>query len=312
MESAPLISIVLPLFNKEKWIVPTLESVARQSYKKWECIIVDDGSTDGGLSLVEKFISTTPGNWKLVSQTNAGQSRARNAGIELATGELIAFLDSDDLWLPRKLEEQVDFLGSHPHVDALVSEYTIFEQGQVSGLRVVSHRSPKRMILGWLTMRGFGGLIESTGIVKRSTLERIGGFNEALSTSAGLDLSVRLFTDANLEILHFPQVLYRISLEQWHKDEESLKRDLAVLSSLYSQKLDGLRNMDKWHKSYFVWQIASKGGNEGRFGQLLRSVLKLDLRDLAMFYSLSSRNIVAWVKGRRVTINYEVDFDTRS
>lgn len=304
MNLGPLVSIVLPLYNKEKWIIPTLNSVAQQSYTQWECIIIDDGSTDSSLSLVKDYIDTTPGNWKVVSQANAGQSRARNAGIDLATGDYIAFLDGDDLWLPRKLQEQVDFLESHNHVDALVSGYTIFEQGQLSGMRVVIHRTTKQMIYGWLTMRGFGGLVESTGIVRRKTLKRLGGFNETLSTSAGLELSVRLFTESHLEMLPFPQVLYRISLDQWHKDQESLKRDMGVLAALYSEKMEGLLQMKKWHRSYFVWQEASDGGTKKRLRLLIRSVLKLHVRDLAMFYSLSSRNIIAWVRGRRVVIEY--------
>lgn len=302
MELGPLVSIVVPLYNKEKWIIPTLNSVALQSYAKWECIIVDDGSTDNSLSLVKDFISATSGDWKIVSQENAGQSRARNAGIDLAKGEYLAFLDGDDLWLPEKLKEQVDFLESHRHADALVSGYTIFEQGQTSGRRVVVHRSAKRMIHGWLTMRGFGGLIESTGIVRKETLERLGGFNEALSTSAGLDLSARLFTESRLEILPYPQVLYRISLDQWHKDQDSLKRDMSVISTLHSKKMEGLLQMEKWHRSYFSWQEASAGGTRGRLGLMIRSLVKFRIRDLVMFYSLSSRNIVAWLRGRRFVI----------
>jgi hypothetical protein len=204
--------------------------------------------------------------------------------------------------LPEKLKEQVDFLESHKHIDALVSGYTIFEQGQISRLRVVIHRSTKQMIHGWLTMRGFGGLIESTGIVRKETLKRLGGFNEALSTSAGLDLSVRLYTDSCLEILPYPQVLYRISLDQWHKDHDSLKRDLSVISALYSKKMEGLHQMEKWHRSYFAWQEASDGGTWGRIRLMIRSILKFHIRDLAMFYSLSSRNIFAWFRGRRFVI----------
>lgn len=302
MDLDPLVSIVLPLYNKEKWIVPTLNSVARQTYTRWECLIIDDGSTDASLSLVEDFIRTTPGTWKLLSQANAGQSHARNAGIDLAAGDYVAFLDSDDLWLPNKLREQVDFLEGHNDVDALVSGYIIFEEGQKSGMRVVLHRTTKHMIYGWLTMRGFGGLIESTGIVRREALRDVGGFNEALSTSAGLELSVRLFTQSRLEILPAKQVLYRISHDQWHKDKESLRRDIGVLTATYSENMEGLRGMAKWHNSYFSWLEASDGGTKGRLRLLIHSLLRLHLRDLAMLYSLSSRNILAWFRGRKVII----------
>lgn len=304
MESEPLVSIILPLYNKEKWIIATLKSVAEQSYTHWECIIVDDGSTDMSLSLVNDFIRVTPGSWKVINQENSGQSPARNKGIRFASGDYVAFLDSDDLWLPTKLRAQVDFLEGRSDVDALVTGYIIFEEGQQSGMRVVAHRNTKRMIYGWLTMRGFGGLIESTGIVRRETLSRIGGFNETLSTSAGLELSVRLFNESHLETLPVPHVLYRISLDQWHKDTESLKRDLGVLTTLYSTEMKGLPQMAKWHTSYFSWQQASDEGTKGRLRLLIYSTLRFQIRDLSMLYSLSSRNIIAWFKGRRIAVKY--------
>ena len=82
----PLVTIIVPLFNKEKYILATLRSISDQTYRNWECIISDDGSSDNSLLLVKQFISATPGRWKIVSQINSGPSSARNRGIESATG----------------------------------------------------------------------------------------------------------------------------------------------------------------------------------------------------------------------------------
>ena len=94
----PLVSIVIPLFNKVDWITQTLTSVANQEYDNWECIIVDDGSTDGSFELVSSLIERLPGKWRLIRQENSGQSVARNHGLALASGDFVALLDADDIW----------------------------------------------------------------------------------------------------------------------------------------------------------------------------------------------------------------------
>ena len=91
------VSVIIPLFNKEQFIEQTLQSVLDQSYKNLECIIVDDGSTDNGPQITQRFIERNSLSWKLVSQPNAGQTKARNFGIQLSSGMYLAFLDSDDI-----------------------------------------------------------------------------------------------------------------------------------------------------------------------------------------------------------------------
>ncbi|MEK9179603.1 MAG: glycosyltransferase family 2 protein, partial [Patescibacteria group bacterium] len=296
----PLVSIIIPVYNKEKWIVQTLRSVASQTYENWECLIIDDGSTDNSLSLINTFTDATRGNWKIISQINSGQSHARNVGIEKATGEFVAFLDGDDLWLANKLKEQVDVLVRQPNVDALISGFAIFEVGQTSGFRVVSHKSAEKMLRGWLNMRGFGGLIESTGIVKRTTLSTVGKYDEELSTSAGLDLGLRLLIGSNLVTSPRAHVLYRLSSDQWHKDEHELRKDMTTLAERYAIKLDGLNQIHKWHNSYFFWLKMEAAGNLERIRNLLFSLLALRVRDWLMFYSLVSRNVLAMLRGKRI------------
>lgn len=125
-----MISIVIPLYNKEKSIVSTIESVLAQSYADWELIIVDDGSTDGSADVVRDFIrandgmsraealneplSLNDGKIRLISQDNAGVSAARNAGIMAAKGEYVAFLDGDDIWDKDFLKEMVVLINEYP------------------------------------------------------------------------------------------------------------------------------------------------------------------------------------------------------
>jgi glycosyltransferase involved in cell wall biosynthesis len=285
------VSVVIPVFNKEKWIVQTLQSVASQTHENWECLIVDDGSTDKSLTLINSFTASTKGNWKVISRSNSGQTNARNVGIEHATGDLFAFLDADDLWLPEKLQVQVNFLDRQPEVDALISGYAIFRVGQVNKFRIVVHHYAEKMCKGWITMRGFGGGLESTGIVRRTAFLAVGGFDESLSTSAGLDLS--------LIVLPQPHALYRLSDDQWHKNEGKLREDAYSLARRYSESLNGLRHARKWQDSYFFWLRLKTQTNSKRTSEVLSSLIKFRVRDWAMLYSLVSRNVVARIRGRR-------------
>jgi len=105
----PLVSVIMPAYNSEQYIAESIQSVLQQTYENWELLVVDDGSTDNTSDIVNRF-ATTEIRIKYIFQQNGRQAKARNTGIEKSTGTLIAFLDSDDLWLPDKLERQVTTL----------------------------------------------------------------------------------------------------------------------------------------------------------------------------------------------------------
>ena len=115
MSQDPLVSVLIPTYNSEKTICRALSSVFAQTLQPIEIIVVDDGSTDGTVSLVERFCSGfKPGFLKLVRlDRNYGVSHARNVGWDMASGELLALLDSDDSWHPRKLEIQSNYMVDH-------------------------------------------------------------------------------------------------------------------------------------------------------------------------------------------------------
>jgi glycosyltransferase involved in cell wall biosynthesis len=289
-----LVSVVIPLYNKEAYIIETLQSVMNQTYSNLECIIVDDGSTDKSFEIAGKFISTNGLPWNLISQKNSGQTKARNHGIQRALGEYIAFLDSDDLWPVNKIEMQVDAMEKNPNSVLVLSSYAIFSTGR-SIPRVVRHKNTKKMNSRWLDMRGFGGGLESLGLVRRKTLELIGLFDENLSTSSGLDLSLRLEKVGETILLPEIGLYYRLSSGQWHTNINPLVRDMEKLAEKYGGEIRP--QIKEFQASYFYWTSqGSRVSKEFAFGAL-RAFITLDLAKLSLLKALILRNLLASFRG---------------
>ncbi|MDO8645998.1 MAG: glycosyltransferase family 2 protein [Candidatus Planktophila sp.] len=297
--SNSLVSIVIPVFNKEKWITQTLLTVYNQTYPNWECLIIDDGSTDGSLAVVSEFVTSHPGNWRVISQENFGQTRTRNLGIELAEGEFIAFLDGDDLWLPSKLELQMVTMLANPNFGLLLTSYVIFSEGQLHNFRVVFNGDARKMISRWLKMTGFGGLIESTGLMKKTTLEKFGKYSEFFSMTAGLDLCLEIISEMEVGILKEPLVLYRLSPGQLHKQEDLLVKDLNTVTKKYATSDMELRRLKQSHASYLFWSNCRVQGARFFAISVIKSLALLRFRNLTMLYFLLSRNVVALYRGYR-------------
>src|ERR1700680_1606833 len=128
--SLPLVTVVVPAYNYEHFISETLLSVRAQTYQQWECIVVDDGSTDNTGSAVSDFVEKDP-RIKYIRQENGGLAAARNTGIAHGAGEYYQFLDADDLLEPRKFERQVELLEQHPEIDITFADVRYFRTGNV-------------------------------------------------------------------------------------------------------------------------------------------------------------------------------------
>lgn len=133
------VSIITPLYNDEEYIEETIESVISQTYSNWEMIIVDDCSKDNGSSIVKKYSNLDKRIILVTLERNQGGAIARNKGIELASGEYIAFLDSDDTWEDRKLEKQVEFMESNSYTFT----YTWYDRVDKKGKKIGRVRSKK-------------------------------------------------------------------------------------------------------------------------------------------------------------------------
>jgi len=137
-----LVSIITPLYDSEEFISRTIESVLSQKYKNWEMIIIDDCSNDNGVNIVKKYKKNNK-QIKLVQLSkNSGAAVARNKGIKKANGKYIAFLDSDDLWHPEKLEKQISFMKKKDYAFTYTNYQKMTESGDLTGVTV---KSPSKL-----------------------------------------------------------------------------------------------------------------------------------------------------------------------
>lgn len=186
-----MISIVIPLYNKEQSIVRTLDSVLVQTYKHYEVIIVNDGSTDRSRELVELWICTKQDNrFLLINQPNGGVCSARNRGIQEAKGEYIAFLDGDDLWAPTYLEELAALIADYPEVGI----YGIGSCKVLNGnsLPEIDEQPAIRRIVTNPWQENLHFWTGSSSSSSRENLIKVGLFDERMTHGEDLDMWYRL------------------------------------------------------------------------------------------------------------------------
>lgn len=119
-------SIIVPLYNKAPYVRKALESVCAQTYRDWECIVVDDGSTDGSAALIQTYAD----RMTILHQANAGVAAARNKGVAVSKGEYLCFLDADDWWEPAFLEEMNSLIAAYPDAGLYATNYVYFKPGK--------------------------------------------------------------------------------------------------------------------------------------------------------------------------------------
>jgi glycosyltransferase involved in cell wall biosynthesis len=182
---APLISVILPTYNRGWIVTEAIESVLAQADVAFELIVVDDGSTDDTPRLLESYGNRI----RVLRQPNRGVSAARNRGIRASTGALLAFLDSDDLWLPGKLAAQAAFFATHP--DALICQTE--ETWIRRGLRVNPGRRHRKES-GMIFERSLHLCLVSPSavMIRRQLLDRVGLFDEDLPACEDYDLWLRV------------------------------------------------------------------------------------------------------------------------
>ena len=202
------VSVVITCYNGVQWISEAIESILAQTYRDFELVIIDDGSTDNSKEMVALHLSDE--RVRYVYQRNRGFSAAVNRGIKESSGSLIGFIGQDDLWMPNKLELQVKYLSEHKDVDLVHSNYcSIDSEGRIINLRDIKipDVSLKKEVVKQLFLNNFIGF--ETVLVKRQCFDEVGFFDERMVGFSDHDMWLRIAGSFYIGYLDLPLVKKR-------------------------------------------------------------------------------------------------------
>lgn len=239
------ISVVIPLYNKEKRISDCINSVIAQTSAATEIIIVDDGSTDDSLEIAKRSLKNHNGNVKIISQKNSGASSARNTGVEASESNLIAFLDADDEWSPIYIEKMKRLIIDFPSASLYGCSHAIRTKNHKGRIKVKKKRpwviKGKRGIVSNFFLSSLGGSIVncSKTIVRKESLISVDGF--PCGIPAGEDLIVWMKLASKYEVAYEDATLVTINLEKDHSRDGrigAVPYPLTYYSSLVYEGID--------------------------------------------------------------------------
>ncbi len=223
----PLVSVVIPAYNAEKFIVQALDSLVAQTYPAVEVIVVDDGSRDATSDVVARAHPSV----RCIRQPNGGASSARNRGVQEARGELVAFLDADDAWHPDKLRAQVALMRRHP--DVLLSRTGLSEVPltTLAPFPDVADGLPEHRLIASLGPSLLSPYFAtSTVMVRRQAFLDVGAFDTALKVAEDVDLYLRILARCPKVLFLTPPAVFKRPVEGslGDDDEEGYVQLLGV------------------------------------------------------------------------------------
>lgn len=240
-----LISIIIPVYNGEKYIADTIKSVIDQTYKNWELIIVDDGSTDNTAKVVEQFSDY---RISYIKKNNTGVSDTRNVGANLAKGEILCFLDADDVWLPQNLEKKLSKLTKEQDSILVTSPMYLWdERTDYQNCKIIG----KPTFDEWKEFRELRNTsIPSSVLMYKNYFLEAGMFDTKISTSADFDLVIRLRELGKFTYVNEPLLLYRCHPSQMHNNIALYKHDMIYILKKYKSNINFFPTSHEWRKSY--------------------------------------------------------------
>ncbi len=251
ISNSPLVSVVVSLFNKEKYIAATIESVLSQTYHPVELIIIDDGSTDNSVAIAQKYLDA-----KVFSQKNQGAYAARNYGASIATGDFFAFLDADDIWYEQKLEKQMAVFSSFPKLSVVT---TLSRKIDQKGEELPSERKipipidepfyPIKILLE------IGNpFCLSSGLVRRASFEAVHGFRKIL-LSEDYDFWIRIAAEEQLFYV-VPEILTGYRVLKTSKLHGSLQKEYGALLNilaLHKHRYSSIQHIRRKSRIFCEW-----------------------------------------------------------
>ena len=247
-----MVSVIIPTYNREGPLQYAMQSVINQTYQFWELIIVDDGSTDNTRDAVEKFRNE---NIKYLFQKRKGVSAARNRGIMAANGNYLSFLDSDDSFLPHKLETQIESMESSPKYMMSYSNVLFVDNNKEVVIRDEQMHLSGNIYPQMLFMRDCF-ISTPAVIVKRKALDEVGGFDVNMKMCEDLDLWRRIAR--YFPVLHLPEPLVMVRYKT--KDMINIKKSYGARKKYYEKAFSEDRSISKSLKKDLRYEMHSVYG----------------------------------------------------
>lgn len=232
-----MISVIIPTYNCDKYICEALDSVLCQTCPDYEIIVIDDGSTDTTKAIIESSYHSV----RYFYVKNGGVAAARNYGISKARGELIAFLDADDRWLPEKLEKQAALFTQNDTLGMVFTENSFFsEQGILS--KNVHKR--ERLMTGDIVKNIFlnSYVVTSTVMVRKKVFDDVGPFEEGLTVAEDDNMWMRIAMKHGVELLDEKLIMYRITEGSLSRNRYNIFSGVKASIELIQNKYPDLYN----------------------------------------------------------------------
>lgn len=224
-------SVIIPLYNKAPYVAKAIYSVIEQTYINWELIVIDDGSQDDSLKVVEELRRTDlldvekQGRFRLVLQTNVGVATTRNRGVGLAMGDYVCFLDADDWWAPAFLQQMKDLIEEFPTAGIYGHAYWYHKNGKDRPIFIGPTDVPYRGTINYCkiySQRNYMPLTSISVAMSKEIFDKLGGFNPNLSLGEDFDLWIRI-------ALRYPVVVNNTPLAYYNQDVDVNNRAIGRL-----------------------------------------------------------------------------------
>lgn len=250
----PQISVVIPAYNAERTIMKTIESVQQQTFKDFDLIVINDGSTDRTLEILQ---SIEDERLKIFSYENGGLPTARNRGLSHATGEFITFIDADDLWIADKLETQLAALQQHPEAGVAYSlTYFMYEKGETFAF----HPCPPTLFEGNVYDKLLVSDFIRSGsnvLLRKQAIDSVGGFDATLRSCEDWDCWLRLAAKWTFVVVPKYQILYRQASGAMSSKVETMKEAaLTAMEKAYRAAPPELQHLKKQTMTSFYKYVA--------------------------------------------------------
>lgn len=268
----PLVSVVIPAYNAAPFIRATVASVLAQTWRWFECIVVDDGSTDATGEIVR---SIDDPRVRCVRKPNERTvSAARNHGIGLAEGDFIALLDADDVWLPDKIRLQLDLFARRPELGMVYCGYAITDE-QLRPHTYLNPPARDATFRRWLLLEGNGIGVSSTAMLSREAARAVGGFRPELSVSEDCEFATRVAAAFPVATVDRCLAFYRAHGGQGHRNLAAFEHDVLWICAdrFGADEADAAlrrRMLANLYTRLFFYELANR--DIGRAAAHLRSV----------------------------------------